>query len=91
MQSAFANDPVGTLGQAGRLHVLRIIGCNDDYAGRGMIFANESHALETVEAGQLEVQQDKLGPSRSHNFQRLAAIADSAQDEQTRKSLDDHF
>jgi RecA/RadA recombinase len=45
-----------------------------------MIFADESHALETVDAGQLEVQKDELGLSRSHHFQRLATIANSAQD-----------
>ena len=94
VESVFANDPVSALGQTVCLHVLRIIGRNDDDTGFRMIFADESHALETVEAGKLEVQQNKLGLSRSHHFQRLAAITDGAQNEQTRKSPDDpikHF
>lgn len=57
VESAFGNDPVGALCQTVCLHFIRVIGRDYDDTGCGMVFADERHALESVDASQLEIDQ----------------------------------
>ena len=56
-----------------------------------MIFAEQCHALKTIDARQFEVHENEIGMLCRHDVQCLAAIANRAQDLQPGTSLDDHL